>query len=164
MAWATARRRGAERFTTSRRAELGPHDIPAFKDYDKGMEYAKTVDKPLMLDFTGYACVNCRKMEERVWPDPQVLEILKEKVVLVSLYVDDKRDLPENETYTAENGKKITTVGAKWSDFQIEKYGANAQPYYVLIDHNGNNLNAPTAYNPNVEEYLAWLREGIGNF
>jgi len=145
-------------------AELGPYDIPVFKDYDNGMDYAKQVSKPVMLDFTGYACVNCRKMEERVWPDPQILEILKNKVVLVSLYVDDKRDLPENEKYTSANGKEITTVGGKWSDFQIEKYKANAQPYYVLLDHNGNNLNAHTAYNPDVEEYLAWLQEGIGNF
>ncbi|HEA28571.1 MAG TPA: thioredoxin family protein [Leeuwenhoekiella sp.] len=145
-------------------AELGPHDIPVFKDYNKGMAYAKKVNKPVMLDFTGYACVNCRKMEERVWPDPQVLEILKDKIVLVSLYVDDKRDLPQEEMYTAASGKKITTVGGKWSDFQIEKYKANAQPYYVLIDHDGNNLNAPAAYNPDAEEYLAWLREGIENF
>lgn len=145
-------------------AELGPYDIPVFKDYDNGMAYAKQVNKPVMLDFTGYACVNCRKMEERVWPDPQILEILKNKVVLVSLYVDDKRDLPENEIYTSTNGKEITTVGGKWSDFQIEKYRANAQPYYVLIDHDGNNLNPPVAYNPHVEEYLAWLQEGIGNF
>lgn len=145
-------------------AELGPYDIPVFKDYDNGMAYAKQVNKPVMLDFTGYACVNCRKMEERVWPDPQILEILKNKVVLVSLYVDDKRDLPENQKYTSTNGKEITTVGGKWSDFEIEKYKANAQPYYVLVDHDGNNLNDHTAYNPDVEEYLAWLQEGIGNF
>lgn len=146
-------------------AELGPYDIPTFKDYDKGMAYAKKVNKPVLLDFTGYACVNCRKMEERVWPDPQILEILKNKVVLISLYVDDNRDLPKGEVYTSETtGKNITTIGGKWSDFQIEKYKANAQPYYVLLDHAGNNLNAHTAYNPDVEEYLAWLQEGIGNF
>ncbi len=145
-------------------AELGPYDIPTFKDYDNGMAYAKKVNKPVMLDFTGYACVNCRKMEERVWSDPHILEILKNKVVLISLYVDDKRDLPKNEMYTSTSGKEITTVGGKWSDFQIEKYRANAQPYYVLLDHNGNNLNVHIAYNPDVEEYLAWLREGIGNF
>lgn len=146
-------------------AELGPYDIPTFKDYDNGMAYAKQVNKPVLLDFTGYACVNCRKMEERVWPDPQILEILKNKVVLISLYVDDNRDLPKGEVYTSETtGKNITTIGGKWSDFQIEKYKANAQPYYVLLDHAGNNLNDHTAYNPDVEEYLAWLQEGIGNF
>ena len=146
-------------------AHLGPHDIISFYDYDQGMVYAKKVNKPVMLDFTGHACVNCRKMEERVWSDPRVLQVLKNKVVLISLYVDDKRQLPENEQYTSEiNGKKVTAIGKKWSEFQIKKYKANAQPYYVLLDHNGNNLNEHTAYNPDADDYLAWLNEGIGNF
>ncbi len=146
-------------------AHLGPHDIISFYDYDQGMAYAKKVNKPVMLDFTGHACVNCRKMEERVWSDPRVLQVLKNKVVLISLYVDDKRQLPENEQYTSEiNGKKVTTIGKKWSEFQIKKYKANAQPYYVLLDHNGNNLNEHTAYNPDADDYLAWLNEGIANY
>ncbi|MCL6221009.1 protein-disulfide reductase DsbD family protein, partial [Zunongwangia pacifica] len=112
--------------------ELGPLDIVTFKEYEQGMAYAKSEGKPVLLDFTGYACVNCRKMEERVWPDPQILQILKEDVVLISLYVDDKRELPEEEQYTSETtGKEITTIGNKWSDFQIREYKANAQPYYV---------------------------------
>jgi len=146
-------------------AHLGPHDIISFYDYDRGMAYAKKVNKPVMLDFTGHACVNCRKMEERVWSDPRVLQVLKNKVVLISLYVDDKRQLPENEQYTSEiNGKKVTTIGKKWSEFQIKKYKANAQPYYVLLDHVGNNLNEHTAYNPDADDYLAWLNEGIANY
>ena len=146
-------------------AHLGPHDIISFHDYDKGMAYAKKIGKPVMLDFTGHACVNCRKMEERVWSDPKVLQVLNNKIVLISLYVDDKRSLPENEQYTSEiTGKKVTAIGKKWSEFQIKKYKANAQPYYVLLDHNGNNLNEHIAYNPNIEEYLAWLKEGIGKF
>ena len=146
-------------------AHLGPHDIISFNDYDKGMAYAKKIGKPVMLDFTGHACVNCRKMEERVWSDPKVLQVLNNKIVLISLYVDDKRSLPENEQYTSEiTGKKVTAIGKKWSEFQIKKYKANAQPYYVLLDHNGNNLNEHIAYNPNIEEYLAWLKEGIGKF
>jgi thiol:disulfide interchange protein DsbD len=146
-------------------AHLGPHDIIAFLDYETGMDYAKKVNKPVMLDFTGHACVNCRKMEERVWSDPRILPILKNEVVLISLYVDDKRKLPENEQYTSEiNGKKVMTIGKKWSEFQIEKYEANAQPYYVLLDHDGNNLNPYSAYNPDADEYLAWLKEGIANF
>ncbi len=146
-------------------AYLGPHDIISFDDYDKGMAYAKKVNKPAMLDFTGHACVNCRKMEERVWSDPRVLQILKNKIVLISLYVDDKRALPESEQYISElTGKKVTYIGKKWSEFQIKKYKANAQPYYVLIDLNGDNLNEHTAYNPDIDEYLAWLNEGIGNF
>ncbi|MDN3641479.1 cytochrome c biogenesis protein CcdA [Lutimonas halocynthiae] len=146
-------------------AHLGPHDIISFYDYDKGMAYAKKVNKPVMIDFTGHACVNCRKMEERVWSDSRVLQVLKNDIVLISLYVDDKRTLPEEEHYTsAINGKKVTTIGKKWSEFQINKYKANAQPYYVLIDLEGNNLNAYSAYNPDIDTYLAWLQEGIGNF
>ncbi|MGB5363246.1 MAG: cytochrome c biogenesis protein CcdA [Aureibaculum sp.] len=146
-------------------AKYGPHDIITFLDYEKGMAYAKEVNKPVLLDFTGHACVNCRKMEERVWSDDKVLEILKNDIVLVSLYVDDKRPLPENEQYVSETtGKKVKSIGNKWSDFQIKKYKANAQPYYVLLDHNGDNLNEYSAYNPDIEVYLAWLKEGIGNF
>ena len=146
-------------------AHLGPHDIISFLDYDKGMAYAKEVGKPAMIDFTGHACVNCRKMEERVWSDPRVLQVLKNDIVLISLYVDDKRKLPENEQYTSETtGRKVKSIGNKWSDFQIKKYKANAQPYYVLLDHKGDNLNPYSAYNPDIEEYLAWLQEGIDNF
>jgi thiol:disulfide interchange protein DsbD len=146
-------------------AHLGPHDIVAFLDYEIGMEYARKVNKPVMLDFTGHACVNCRKMEERVWSDTRILQILKNEVVLISLYVDDKRKLPEGEQYTSKiDGKKVTTIGKKWSEFQIKKYEANAQPYYVLLDHQGNNLNAYSAYTPDADEYLSWLKEGIANF
>jgi len=146
-------------------AELGPHDIIAFKDYDRGLAYAKSVNKPVLLDFTGYACVNCRKMEDYVWSDNKVLSILKNDVVLISLYVDDKRDLPENEQYVSkETGKKIKTVGNKWSDFQITKYKANAQPYYIIVDSEGKDLNQPVGYTPNIEDYEAWLKSGIPQF
>lgn len=147
--------------TLPEEAELGPHDIPAFKDYDAGMAYAKKINKPALLDFTGYACVNCRKMEERVWSDPKVLQVLKNDVVLISLYVDDKRNLPEAEQYVSETtGKKIKTIGNKWSDFQIKTYQANAQPYYVIIDNAGKSLNQPTGYDPDIDEYLNWLQLG----
>jgi thiol:disulfide interchange protein DsbD len=146
-------------------AHLGPHDIISFLDYEEGMAYAKKINKPVMIDFTGHACVNCRKMEERVWSDSRVLQVLKNDIVLISLYVDDKRPLPVEDQYTSSlNGKKVTTIGKKWSEFQINKYKANAQPYYVLLDHKGDNLNEYSAYNPDIEEYLSWLQEGIGNF
>ena len=146
-------------------AKYGPHDIVTFLDYQKGMAYAKEVNKPVLLDFTGHACVNCRKMEERVWSDPTILSILKNDIVLVSLYVDDKRSLPDNEQYISETtGKKIKSIGNKWSDFQIKKYKANAQPYYVLLNHLGENLNAHSAYDPDVDSYLKWLQEGVANF
>lgn len=143
-------------------AELGAHDIIAFKDYDKGLAYAKSVNKPVLLDFTGYACVNCRKMEDYVWSDNKILSILKNDVVLVSLYVDDKRNLPESEQYVSkETGKKIKTTGNKWSDFQITKYKANAQPYYIIVDSDGKDLNQPIGYTPDINEYEAWLKSGI---
>jgi thiol:disulfide interchange protein DsbD len=146
-------------------AHLGPHDIISFLDYEKGMAYAKKVNKPVMIDFTGHACVNCRKMEERVWSDSRVLQILKNDLVLISLYVDDKRSLPKDEWYTSEiDGKEVTTIGKKWSEFQINRYKANAQPYYVLIGHDEQNLNPYSAYNPDIEEYLSWLNEGLSNF
>tara|TARA_Y100000815_G_scaffold272099_2_gene300234 strand:+ start:1178 stop:3241 length:2064 start_codon:yes stop_codon:yes gene_type:complete len=142
-----------------------PQNIMYFTDYDAGMAYAKKNNKPVMLDFTGHACVNCRKMEERVWPEPQILPILKDDLVIISLFVDAKESLPEAEQYTSETtGKRIKTVGNKWSDLQIKKYGANAQPYYVLIGHDEQNLNNPVGYTPDVQEYNAWLRDGIDNF
>ena len=146
-------------------AAYGPQDIITFHDYDKGMEFAKKTGKPVLLDFTGYACVNCRKMEELVWSDPKVLDVLKNDVVLISLYVDDKKELPESEQYTSETtGKKIKTIGNKWSDLQIKTYKANAQPFYVIVDHNSANLTEPSAYNPDIENYYNWLNSGIKNF
>jgi thiol:disulfide interchange protein DsbD len=147
-------------------AHLGPHDLIAFKDYDKGVAYAKSIKKPILLDFTGYACVNCRKMEDYVWSDPAVLKILQDEVVLISLYVDDKRDLPKNKQYISkETGKEIISIGNKWSDFQITKFKANAQPYYIVLNTEGTMLsNKPESYNSNIDEYKAWLREGIDRF
>ncbi|MFH7017322.1 cytochrome c biogenesis protein CcdA [Flavobacterium sp. FlaQc-47] len=146
-------------------AEYGPQNIITFHDYEKGMEFAKKAGKPVLLDFTGYACVNCRKMEELVWSDPKVLGVLNNDVVLISLYVDDKKELPENEQYVSETtGKKIKTIGNKWSDLQIKRYKANAQPFYVIVDHNSENLTTPSAYNPDIEEYYNWLNTGIKNF
>ncbi|MFH6998877.1 cytochrome c biogenesis protein CcdA [Flavobacterium sp. FlaQc-57] len=146
-------------------AEFGPHNIITFHDYDKGMEFAKKSGKPVLLDFTGYACVNCRKMEELVWSDSKVLDVLKNEVILISLYVDDKKELPENEQYVSETtGKKIKTIGNKWSDLQIKRYKANAQPFYVIVDHNSVNLTEPSAYNPDITAYYSWLNAGIKNF
>lgn len=146
-------------------AEYGPHDIVSFHEYQEGLAYAKEKDLPVLIDFTGHACVNCRKMEERVWSEPQVLETLRNDLVLVSLYVDDKRKLPENEQYVSEiTGKEIESIGNKWSDFQISRYKANAQPYYVLIDHNEEMLVVPSGYEPDANEYYNWLKKGIQNF
>ncbi|MTH13976.1 cytochrome c biogenesis protein CcdA [Flavobacterium sp. LC2016-01] len=147
-------------------AELGPHGIMVFHDYEDGLAYAKSINKPIMLDFTGYACVNCRKMENNVWSDPTVLPILKNDVVLISLYVDDKRELPKEEQFVTKAGDEIITVGDKWTDFMISKYKTNTQPLYVITDLEGNNLNSskPTISYVSTEEYLHWLKEGISNF
>jgi thiol:disulfide interchange protein DsbD len=149
-------------------AELGPHQLVVFNDYEKGLAYAEAVHKPILLDFTGYACVNCRKMENNVWSDPRILNILKNEVVLISLYVDDKRMLPLSEQIkSAETGELLETIGDKWTDFMIAKYKTNTQPLYVLTDLAGANLNTniPTcSYDPDVEKYESWLKEGISNF
>ncbi|WP_224484357.1 protein-disulfide reductase DsbD family protein [Robertkochia aurantiaca] len=146
-------------------AHLGPHDIVAFTEYEKGLAYAREVNKPILIDFTGHACVNCRKMEDKVWSDPKVLDVLKNEVVLISLYVDDKRDLPDTPENISEiTGEKFRNIGQKWSEFQQLRYKANAQPFYVLIDENENKLIEPSAYNPDVEAYYDWLQKGIKNY
>ncbi|MCZ4317681.1 thioredoxin family protein [Aequorivita viscosa] len=146
-------------------AHLGPHDILAFHDYETGLAYAKKVGKPVLVDFTGHACVNCRKMEERVWSEPKILKLLNQDVVLISLYVDDKRPLPKDENFISEiSGKKLKYIGQKWSEFQILRYKANAQPFYVLMDHNEENLIDPVGYTPDIEEYYSWLQEGTAAF
>ncbi len=145
-------------------AHYGGQNIISFNDYEEGIKYAKKVNKPVLLDFTGYGCVNCRKMEDNVWSDPSVKSILNDDMVLISLYVDDKRMLPESEQYVSENtGKKIRTVGNKWSDFQIEMFSTNAQPYYVIQNSEGVTYGEPRIYNTDVQEYLDWLHDGIKN-
>lgn len=145
---------------------LPPHDILVFKDYEKGMAYAKEVDKPVMLDFTGYACVNCRKMEQNVWAKEKILKILKNEVVLISLYVDDQRTLKSTEIAESQlyPGETIETVGQKWSEFQAVHYNTNTQPFYVLIDHEQQKLIDPVGYTPDVDQYQQWLLTGIEEF
>jgi thiol:disulfide interchange protein DsbD len=149
-------------------AKSGPQGIVVFDDYEKGLAYAKTVNKPIMLDFTGFACVNCRKMENTVWGENPILSILKNEVVLISLYVDDKRELPKAQQFkSVTTGELLETIGDKWTDLMISKYKTNTQPLYVITDLEGNNLNAtiPTiSYTPDVNEYGVWLKSGISNF
>lgn len=142
-----------------------PHGLNCFFDYEEGMAYAKKTGKPVFIDFTGHSCVNCRKMEASVWSDPEVLKRLNEDYVLISLYVDDKTSLPENEQYvSAVTKKKIKTIGNKWSDIQTSQYGINSQPYYVLLDHNGQKLVAPQAFNLDIPNYVAFLDSGKAAF
>ena len=143
-------------------AHFGPHGIIAFEDYDLGLAYAKKVNKPVLLDFTGDACANCRKMEDNVWSDPEVLKILKNDVVLISLYCDRKIDLPKDKQYVSKTtGKEVVTIGNKWTDFQITRYKSNSQPLYVILDADGKDLSKPIAFTFDKQEYKKWLEDGI---
>jgi len=138
---------------------------PRFKDYEAGMAAAKAEGKPVMIDFTGFGCVNCRKMEAAVWSDQQVARLLNDKYVLISLYVDDKTPLPEPIEVT-ENGQQRTlrTVGDKWSYLQRTKFGANAQPFYVLLDNEGHPLAGSRAYDEDVPAYVEFLNGGLEKY
>ncbi len=137
-----------------------------FTSYEEGMAAAKAQGKPVLIDFTGFGCVNCRKMEAAVWTDPEVADILTNDYVLISLYVDDKTPLQEPfEVKDAEgNTKTLRTVGAKWSYLQSTKFGANAQPFYVILDANGKPLSGSRAYDEDIKEYIHFLKQGISNY
>lgn len=142
-----------------------PHNLNCFFDYEEALAYAKKVNKPLFIDFTGWSCVNCRKMEVSVWSDPMVLKRLSEDFVMASLYVDDKTELPETEKFVSPwSGKKIKTLGNKWSDLQGSRFGTNSQPYYVILDHNGKELTHPHAFDQSIENYIKFLDAGKAAF
>jgi thiol:disulfide interchange protein len=142
-----------------------PHGLEGYFDYEQGLECAKALNKPIFIDFTGHGCVNCREMEANVWSDPRVLSMLENEFVVIALYVDDKTSLPESEWVVSDyDGKVKKTIGRKYSDFQISKFGVNAQPYYVLMGHNGEVLNQPKAYDLNVDAFVEFLKSGIENF
>lgn len=139
---------------------------PASHDFEEAMAMAARTGKPVMIDFSGFGCVNCRKMEASVWTDPQVKSILEKDYILVELMVDDKTPLPGGPQVIEENGKqvKLRTVGDKWSYLQRYKFGANAQPFYVLLDQNGNPLTGSYSYNEDVPAYVEFLQRGLKNF
>ena len=140
-----------------------------FHDYDEGLAYAKKVNKPLMLDFTGWACVNCRKMEEQVWSNPNVKSLLSNDVILVSLYVDERIELPKDQQYEttlAGKIKKVKTTGDKWMVLQGNTYGTNSQPYYVLLNHNEEQIIEAANYQDygTVELFADWLNRGLKEY
>lgn len=146
-------------------AHLGPHGIIAFEDYEYGLAYAKKVNKPVMLDFTGDACANCRQMEDKVWSDSSILPMLKNDIVLISLYCDRKIELPEKEQYISKTtGNRVVTIGNKWTDFQITRYKSNSQPLYIILDAKGNDLSKPIGHTADVGEYKKWLEGGLSKF
>ena len=145
----------------------GPHNLRIFHDYDIGMNYAQKNSKVVLLDFNGYACVNCRKMESLVWSDPEILKILREKLIVISLFVDDKTKLPKADQKSISiNGRKtnIITYGNKWAIKQMIEYKTNTQPYYIMLNHKGEHLkNGPGNYETHkrIEKFKAWLQRGI---
>ncbi len=143
-----------------------PHGIKGYFDYDQALAMSKKYDKPIFVDFTGHGCVNCREMEANVWSDPKVLKLLKNKFIVVALYVDDKTELPENEWITSEyDGKVKKTIGKKFADLQISRFNINAQPYYVILDGEGKELTKkPHAYDKDISHFIDFLNEGIQNF
>ncbi|MDP4272558.1 MAG: thioredoxin family protein, partial [Bacteroidota bacterium] len=136
-----------------------------FDDYEAGMTYAKANNKPVMIDFSGFGCVNCRKMEAAVWIDPKVKQILENDYVLITLFVDDKRPLPEPITVN-ENGKerKLRTIGDKWSYLQRVRFEANAQPFYVLLNSKGEPIGPSYAYDEDVNRFVLFLENGLAEF
>ena len=142
-----------------------PHGLQGFFDYKQALAYAKKVNKPVFIDFTGHGCVNCREMEARVWSDPAVLSRLQKDYVVVALYVDDKTELPESDWYTSTyDSKQKKTIGAQNGDLQIVKYNNNAQPHYCLVDHEGNLLVAPKNYDRDINNFVQFLDEGKVKF
>lgn len=142
-----------------------PHGLEGFYDFQEGMEYARKVGKPVFLDFTGHGCVNCREMEANVWSDNAVQAILRNDYVIIALYVDDKKELPESDWVTTKEGKVLKTIGKINASFQIDKFGINAQPYYCLIDPaTGELMVAPRAYNLDVSGFVKFLESGVAAF
>lgn len=143
------------------------HVEARFRDYDEGLAAAQAEGKPMILDFTGWACVNCRKMEEQVWPHPEVVKYLTEEAVLVSLYVDERKALPESEQRVEQFGGKdfrVRTVGNKWTYLQASRFGTNAQPFYVMIDHDGEAVGTGVGYDPDPDKFIAFLEENMARF
>lgn len=138
-----------------------PHGLEGFYDYEEGMKYAKEVGKPVFLDFTGHGCVNCREMEANVWSDATVQRLLRDNYVIIALYVDDKKQLPESDWVTTPDGKVRKTLGKINATFQIERFGINAQPYYVLLDNEGQPLVTPRSYDLNVNGFINFLESGL---
>jgi thiol:disulfide interchange protein DsbD len=142
-----------------------PHGLNGYFEYEQGMACAKQLNKPVFLDIKGHACTNCKVMEKNVWSDPEVLKRIENDFVVIALYVDDNYELPESEWITSTfDGKVKKTIGRKNTDFQITRFGVNAQPYYVILDHNGKELNEPVAFEPNVGNYVKFLDEGLAAF
>ena len=142
-----------------------PLDLSGYFDYEQALSCARAQDKPVFVDFTGHGCNNCREMENSVWSDPEVLKMLRDEYVVVALYVDDKTEMPEEDwSVSTKNGKVKKTIGSKNIDFQETRFGANAQPYYVLLDNDGDMLMIPRSYSKDKAAFLSFLKKGLDNY
>jgi thiol:disulfide interchange protein DsbD len=142
-----------------------PLGLTGYFDYKQGLACAKEQGKPVLIDFKGHACANCKRMEAKVWADPEILRRLRDNFVIIALYVDDRTQLPESEWITSViDGKTLKTIGKICEELEISKYKTNALPLYVISDHEGNALNKPMPTNLNIEEYKKWLDEGVEIF
>ena len=141
-----------------------PHGLTGFFHYEEGMAYAQEVGKPVFIDITGHGCVNCREMEARVWSNPEVLALLRNEYVIIALYVDDKTRLPESEWVTNNRGKVLKSLGQINAEFAQKRFGTSAQPHYVLLDNEGNDLATPRGYNLDVQAFIDFLKAGVENY
>jgi thiol:disulfide interchange protein DsbD len=145
--------------------KAGPYGLMKYTDYEEGLAVARESGKPVFLDFTGLGCANCRKMENLVWSDNTVRNMLANEFIIVSLYVDNREELPEDEQYVSEvTGRRVRTIGNKWSDFQISRYENNSQPFYVLLNHKEEALNDSYGYNTDVDAFVSWMKNGLSSF
>jgi thiol:disulfide interchange protein DsbD len=139
-----------------------PYGLKGYFDLDQALKVSKELKKPVLVDFTGHGCTNCREMENRVWSDPQVLKRLRENFVVVALYVDDKViEMPKEEWYTNKAGREVKLLGKKNTEIQTSKFETNSQPYYAILDGDGNQLVSPRAYDLNVESFKQFLDAGL---
>ena len=158
--------KAGDAFTVARHSDILnlPHGLNGFFDYDEALAYARKVHKPLFVDYTGHGCVNCREMEARVWADPQVLQLLRNDFVIVALYSDDKKELPENEWVTAETGRVLKSIGKINAYLAHKRFGINSQPYYMILGPDGEQLAPGRGYNLDVDQFVAFLRQGLRNY
>ena len=158
--------KAGDAFTVARHSDILnlPHGLNGFFDYDEALAYARKVHKPLFVDYTGHGCVNCREMEARVWADPQVLQLLRNDFVIVALYSDDKMELPENEWVTAETGRVLKSIGKINAYLAHKRFGINSQPYYMILGPDGEQLAPGRGYNLDVDQFVAFLRQGLRNY
>jgi len=157
-----------EPYSIMSHSHMGPHNLRVFDDYDKGLAYAKKIQKPVLLDFSGHACVNSRKMEHNVWGAPGVIEILRDELVIISLFVDDRKELPGDEqkmiTDYRDRKVQLTTVGQKWSNLQVSRYKNNTQPYYRMLSPDGEDLSNGSAdyeHHKTPQKLKEWLKKGL---